>query len=139
MERGRLYLYSLPSPHTVKAMKNSILLVFILLLSGCITSNSKNGQLLYSAKCQQSPTECLDQAHSTCDVGEGGAFKTTYSDSHAGTAINDSTPGSVVWYNLRYQCSINFGSPPVFPWRGTPLVIQPEAAPENSTNHTPQF
>ncbi|MBT3197488.1 MAG: hypothetical protein HN842_05035 [Gammaproteobacteria bacterium] len=90
-------------------------------LSGCVTNTTHNGQAIYQIKCQGSPSGCLNAAYKRCKVADDGAYTTVHSDSHAGSMIEDTLPGTTVWYNLRYQCSQTQGRPPLFPWRGDPL------------------
>jgi hypothetical protein len=77
-----------------------------------------SGATVNTAKCSQSSDPCYKKAAATC----AGPYQVVDSESHAGGALVDSTPGPVTWYTMTYQCGPSDGKMPTFAFRGGPTV-----------------
>ena len=90
-----------------------------LCLTGCMTENQASvvgptGHTMHTAKCNQSPNACYQQASQTCS----GTYQVVDSYSKAGGLLADVIPGPITWYYMSYQCGKTDGRTPTFPFRG---------------------
>lgn len=122
-------------------MKNIVLLLAALAVSGCAASNGEeiagpSGKPMREAKCSGSPNACLKTAASTCK----GPYQVLDSSSNAGGLVADILPGPVTWYRMSYQCGPSDGRMPTFAFRGQsytppPIVVsQPRVSTTTNCN-----
>jgi hypothetical protein len=102
----------------------AVLSVAAISLSACdITSSSNSfaspsGAVVNRAKCSRSSDFCFKTAADTCS----GPYQVIESESHAGGALTDTSPGPITWYSMTYQCGPSDGKMPTFAFRGGPTV-----------------
>lgn len=110
----------------------------LVVLSACQSTNTIQftgpaGETIQTVKCQTSTTSCFQQAAAVC---EGQPYSAIDSYSKAGGLLADIMPGPFTWYYMTFQCGVQDGQQPTFPFRGQSYA--PTAAYVAPQNSTPQ-